>query len=623
MCGIVGIVDIRGENRIDEDILSAMALAIAHRGPEKIAFFRHPNVGFGFVRLSIIDLENGMQPMFNEEHTITSICNGEVYDYLEIRHELLNKGHKFRTQSDCELIPHLYEEYGEAMLNQMEGQFAFALFDERRSRLFAARDGFGIAPFFYTISDGLFIFGSEIKAILAHPYVKREVDMIGLDQIFSFPGLISPRTMFRNIYSLPAGHYLTVDIGNLPKTVSYWDLSYPKAGEVNIEADEHCIAERLNELMLRSVRRRLLANVPVGLYLSGGLDSSYIAALARHIEPMTKRHSFSIDFPERELSEFKYQRLMSRHISSVHHSRLWDRSDIASNLQRIIYHCECPLKETYNTAAIALSESVRENGLKVVLTGQGADELFGGYIGYRFDQFRSVGKNRLGSASPEEAAMREHLWGDSEFFYEKDQVAFQTVKHSLYSNRVKEAYDTYNCLEHFVVNKKRLQELAPLHRRSYIDFKLRLCDHLLGDHGDRMTFANSIEARHPFLDREVVDFIRQIPPELKLRQYDEKYILKLAASKLIPNAIIRREKTGFASPGSPCLLVQNIEYIDELLSTERIRRDGYFNPQTIEQLKKEYSCPGFRINVPFETDLLAVVITFGIFLDTFDLPRLG
>jgi asparagine synthase (glutamine-hydrolysing) len=622
MCGIAGLMDLRGGRRIDAEVLRKMTNVLVHRGPDSDGYFIDENVALGFRRLSIIDLESGDQPLYNEDRFAVIVCNGEIYNYRQLRSEAVARGHVFQTESDVETLVHLYEDEGIGLLNSINGQFAFALYDKRERTLFLARDHFGINPLYYTVIDGLLIFASEIKAILQHPLAPREVDLTGLDQVFSFPGLVSPRTLFKGIESLKSGHYLRVNGSGLKQT-EYWDLDYPKAGEVAADRPERFYVERLTELFSQSVSYRLQADVPVGFYLSGGLDSSMVAAAIRQASPNIQRHSFSIGFTEKEICESKYQTLMSEHVDSRHHSIIFDWPEIADNLKAMIYHSECPVKETYNTCSMALSKAASSNGITVILTGEGADELFAGYVGYRFDQSGLRGSSNGDMAAILEEEIRERLWGDADLFYETDQYAFREVKCALYSSSLNEVFDEFDCLNFELVNKDRLKDRHPIHQRSYLDFKLRLSDHLVTDHGDRMSMVNSVEARYPFLDIDLVEFSKQIPPELKLNELTEKYILRKVAEGLVPPEIINREKYGFHAPGSPYLLRQNIEWINDLLSFERIKKQGYFNPHTIELLKKKYTKTGFRLNLPFENDLLMIVLSFGIFLETFDLPSLN
>jgi len=622
MCGIVGYIDLRGEGRIDREQLARMTDTIHYRGPDSCGYFVAQNIGLGFRRLSIIDLLSGDQPIYNEDGSIVLICNGEIYNHLELRQQLVKQGHTFATKSDVEVLLHLYEEEGEDFVKKLNGQFAFALYDRKNNKLLLARDHFGINPLFYTIVDGLFIFASEIKAILEHPSVPREVDLTGLDQVFSFPGLVSPRTMVRGISSLKSGHRITVNRTGVA-VAEYWDLDYPKLGESSYDKPESYYIDELEEILFRSVKLRLQADVPVGFYLSGGLDSSLIAAAIGKVSNGYRRHSFSVSFTDKEFCEREYQRQVARHVNSAHHEIMFDESEVIQRLSSMIYHCECPVKETYNTCSMALSEAVKRNGIKVVLTGEGADEWFAGYVGYRFDSLRARQAKKADAESTFENKIREQVWGDKNVVYEVNLTSLQQQNTELYSHQIKDHFEEFNCLNNELVNRDRLAGRHILHQRSYLDFKLRLTDHLLADHGDRMALANSVEARYPFLDKDLVEFARTIPPDLKLRGFTEKYILKRIAERFIPKNVVDREKFGFRAPGSPFLLKQNVEWINDLLSYERIRRQGYFNPTVVESLKTRYSTPGFRLNFPFESDFLNVVLTHGIFLDLFKMPNFG
>ncbi len=622
MCGICGIFDMEGKKRIDEAVIGKMAETLHHRGPDGRQHYKEGNLGLGFTRLSIIDLEGGMQPLFNEDQTLVVICNGEIFNYLELREELLARGHRFKTKTDVEVLLHLYEEKETQFLNRLNGQFSFAIYDFKKQQLFCARDHFGVLPFHYTMVNGLFIFGSEIKALLQHPEVKREVDPVGLDQVFSFPGLISPRTVFKNIKSLENGHYLLVKGPGQITDKEYWDVIYPERDQMPPNKGEKYYIERLDELITQSVRLRLRSDVPVGLYISGGLDSTITSAMAKKLTPQENRFSFGIDFLEKEISESKWQRIVSDFVKSHHHEILFRFTDISTRLRKAIYHCECPIKESYNTCSLALSEAVRAKNIKVVLTGEGADEFFAGYVGYRFDKIRQMQPQQITPDTPFEEEFRQKLWGDKKFFYEKNKYAFGKVRRELYSEAINRIMNEVDCLNHFVVNKERLKNRDHLQRRSYLDYKLRLTDHLISDHGDRMAMANSVEARYPFLDKDLVEFAATIPSDLKLNEFQEKYILKemAKAKRLIPDEIIKREKFGFVAPGSQYLLKRNIEYINDLLSYETIKRQGFFNPDTVEKLKKQYTAEGFTLNMPFDSDLLIIVLTHGILLEEFRLP---
>jgi asparagine synthase (glutamine-hydrolysing) len=622
MCGVVGFVDMRSERKPDQELLVRMTDKLIHRGPDSAGYFVDHCVALGFRRLSIIDLESGDQPIYNEDGSVVLLCNGEIFNYRELKKVLIEKGHSFRTNSDVEVLLHLYEEHGLDFLDKINGQFAFVIYDRKNRRLFLARDHFGINPLYYTIVDGLFIFASEIKAILEHPQVRREVDLTGLDQTLSFPGLVSPRTMFKGIESLKSGHYIVVENAEI-SVREYWDLDYPPLGVSSQRKSENEYIDELKALLTRSVEYRLQSDVPVGFYLSGGLDSSLIGALINQLAPDTRRHSFSIGFTDVDISETKHQRLMAEFTRSIHNEIIFDWPEIVKRLSQMIYHCECPVRESYNTCSMALSAAAKNAGVKVILTGEGADELFAGYVGYRFDSFRDRESKSYDLETALEDELREKLWGDRDFFYEKAHLAVREVKQTLYSARVNELYPEFDCFNHGLINKERLRGRHPLHQRSYLDFRLRLSDHLISDHGDRMTLANSVEGRYPFLDIDLVEFSTRIPPDLKLHNYIEKYILKRVAGDLLPREIVKREKFGFHAPGSAYLLQHGIEWINDMVSHERIKRQGYFNPDVIDRLRAEYTQSGFKLNLPFEDDLLIIVLTFGIFLDTFNLPNLN
>ncbi|UII33621.1 asparagine synthase (glutamine-hydrolyzing) [Fulvivirga ulvae] len=617
MCGICGFVKNTATTLTDREIIQRMNQKLIHRGPDAQDVMLYENLAFGFTRLSIIGLNNGMQPISNEDDSVTLICNGEIFNYVELREELWKKGHAFKTDTDVEVLVHLYEEHGVEFINKLNGQFAFALYDKKRRRLICARDHLGIIPFFYTLVNGHFIFASEIKAILEHPQVSSSVDLTGLDQVMTFPGLISPRTMFDNIQSLENGHYLIYDNQGQLSVHEYWDLDYPTLDQMTDGKPESEYIEAIEEVFNTSLKYRLRADVPSAVYLSGGLDSSMIASMVNRNYPDSIKEAFSIDFTDPLYSESYYQKLVASENNMNLNQKVFQYEDISDRLIKSIYHSECPIKETYNTASLSLSESVRNKNIKVILSGEGADEFFAGYVGYRFDKMREE-KLVSTEACESEKALRESLWGDRDFLYERNYLEFDDIKRSLYSDGVNENFDKINCLKNgFPLNKERVHNRHILHKRAYIDYKLRLVDHLVSDHGDRMGMANSVEVRYPFLDKDLIELSTKIPPDLKLSDFTEKYILRQMGSKYVSREILDREKFHFIAPGSPFLLQQNIEYINDLLSYDLIKKQGYFNPDMIEHLKKKYGQKGYTINAPYENDLLIVVITFGIMLDLF------
>ncbi len=617
MCGICGFVKFSedGLSQNDYGILEKMSHSLLHRGPDAQNNQLIDNVAFGFTRLSIIGLENGMQPIFNEDQNIVLVCNGEIFNYLELKNELVRKGHKFRTETDIEVILHLYEEYGMKFLNKLNGQFGFVLFDRRRKLIFCVRDQLGIIPLFYTNVQNTFIFGSEVKALLQHPLVKAEVDKVGLDQVITFPGLISPRTMFENIHSVENGHYLEIDRKGNIQNHEYWDL--PVEESLGIELSEKEYLEKLQDVYENAIKVRLRSDVETGFYLSGGIDSSMIGIKATELAKTSRQKAFSITFPDAMISEEQFQQIAANKCRADLHQKTFYNNDISDNLRKAILHCECPIKESYNTASLSLSKLVRENELKVILSGEGADEFFAGYVGYRFDKMRSMGLNH-NSVSDREKIIRNKIWGNTDFLYETNFSDLEKLKKQLYSKDLRGAFNDINCLNHYVIDKQKLVGRDAIGRRSYVDYKLRLVDHLISDHGDRMAMANSVEIRYPFLDKNLIELATTIPSDYKLNDFTEKYILKkLAAENNVPTEIINREKFGFVAPGSPFLLRNNIEYIEDILSYETIKRQGVFDPDHIERLKKMYRKDDFNVNVPFETDFLMIVITFGIFMEHF------
>lgn len=622
MCGITGIIDFSGNAPINQEILMAMADKLIHRGPDDYGYHVENQVGFGFRRLSIIDLEHGNQPFYSDDKSVVCICNGEIYNYRELREDLIKRGHVFKTTCDVEVLIPAYLEFGIDFVKKLNGQFAIAIFDKNRQSLFLARDHVGIAPLFYTVKNNMLVFGSEIKAILEHPGVERAVDVKGLDQIFTFPGVCSPTTLFKGIHSLKPGHFLHVRPGGVSEH-EYWDLDYPVESDERMSDDDYI--DRLDELLQAAVGDRLNADVPVGYYLSGGLDSSLIAGLIHKVSPGNDRQSFSIAFEDQEHDERRYQQMLAERFNALRHEQVFDWGKVNERLRDAVYYSETPLKETYNTCSLALSELVRKNDIKVILTGEGADEIFAGYVGYRFDEVRAsaVGESDGGVDVALENQERVRLWGDKNFFYEKNYHELREIKTSVYSKAIREHYADYDSVRDDLVDKTKLFNRHPIHKRSYIDFKLRLADHLLADHGDRVSYRNSIEARYPFLDIRLIEFAKTLPPRLKLNGLIEKYIVRKVAERYVPPEIASREKFHFVAPGSPALLAQKIDWVEDLLSDETIRRQGYFDPETVRSIKRMYQRKGFKLNLPFDTDLMIIILTFGIFLQEFDMPNLN
>jgi asparagine synthase (glutamine-hydrolysing) len=594
-----------------------MAAALRHRGPDEGGDFAAPGVALGFTRLSIIDLATGNQPHSNASGEIVSIVNGEIYNHRELRADLEARGHRLRTRCDVEVVVHLYEEYGLDFATRLNGQFAFALYDVRAHRLILGRDQTGIVPLFHTRVGDTLLFGSEIKALLAHSGTKRRLNLRALDQILTFPGMRSPTTMFEGIDALPPGHLLIADAAGT-RLRQYWDLVYPTdPAPAPANADDH--VGQLDALLRAAVGRRLVADVPVGLYLSGGLDSSLIGALARQAAPEQVLHSFSITFPDAAIDERAAQRTMAAALGTIHHEIEFSPAEIGRRLRDAVIAAEAPLKESYNTCSLALSQLVRDSGHKVVLSGEGADELFGGYVGYRLDAAGEPRGVAEGLEAMLEDELRGELWGDPGFFYERDYALFRDTKASLYSADVAARLADFDATRERALDHARMIGRHRLHQRSYADFKLRMADHLLADHGDRVAYAHSVEARFPFLDADLIDFMTRVPPGLLVRDGTEKWLLRQVALRHLPPALARREKFGFVAPGAACLLQQGIDWVEELLAPETIRRHNIFNPEMVQRLRTRQREGGARPNTTFDTDLLMLVLTCGLFMDAFGL----
>jgi len=623
MCGIAGTFDLRpGGQEPPVELLEALTEPFAYRGPDEAGYHTGPGVGLAVRRLAIMDPEHGQQPMYGPGSDVVSVCNGEIYNHRELRKTLEASGHVFRTRCDVEVLVPMYRQFGTGFVEQLNGQFAFAVYDRERHRLVLGRDQMGITPLFYTRCGDTLVFASEIKGILQYPGVAREVDLEGLDQMMTFPGLTSPRTMFKGIQSLPPGYILVAEDGRI-EVRCYWDIDFPPADETASGRSGDDAAEELEAILMRVVERRLQADVPVGLYISGGLDSSLVAALVGKLST-ERRHSFSIRFPSQDIDEGGFQGMVVDRVGTQHHETLFDSDAIGERLRDIVFHAETPLRESYNTCSLALSALVHGNGMKVVLTGEGADELLGGYVGYRLDTERG----EQGGGLPDVQALlerewQETFWGAPGFLYEREYVAHRETRQALYSDAVNAQFADLDCTRRPILDTAKLAKLHPFHRRSYVDCKMRLADHLLADHGDRVAYANSVEARYPYLDLDLVDFVSRLSPELLLKDGQEKALLRRVGRRHLPGEIPQRGKFAFVAPGTPLLLQAGTEWVADMLSREQVARWGYFNPDTVERLKRRYSRPGFDLSTTFEDDWLMLVLTFGILLETFELPALG
>ncbi|MCM1542164.1 MAG: asparagine synthase (glutamine-hydrolyzing) [Blautia sp.] len=609
MCGICGIYNLENKEAVDGKILNGMLDAIRHRGPDGSGSLVLEHVALGFVRLSFLDLEGGMQPIWNENRTIAMVCNGEIFNYQELRRQLMEKGHSFSTKTDVEVILHLYEEEGLEFPRLLNGQFAIALYDGERRQLLLVRDQIGICPLYYTHSQGRLLFASEVKSILEYPGVERRLNLKAVDQLMNFPGIVAPQTFFKNIYSLEPGHMLKISEASGVQDMEYWDLSYPEADDLG----EAYYTERLRELLKKAISRRLTADVPIGFYISGGLDSSVVACyIGKYL--LNSTYSFSAEIGEGELNESRFQQLVRERVQSRHYSVSVAEAEIWSHLEQVVYHAEAAVKESYDVAAFLLSRLVQDSPAKAVLTGQGSDEFFYGYVGYMVDLFREMQKGKM---SREECACNERLWGDPFFRFERDHPKIREIHHQVYSANIRGELKHFSAIAESPVRVEKLKGMSAQQRRSYIDHKLRLSEHLLGEHGDRMFFSHSVEGRHPFLDRELLDFVVTIPDRYKLNGVNEKYILKKAAEGIVPDEIVKRRKFPFQAPGMSAMIKNSAEipYLEEGL----LKKYDVFDTDYVNHMKQVYRQDGFKLMGAYEIDYLLIVMTVTMLCERYSL----
>lgn len=611
MCGICGVFNMQNRNQTNPGLIRKMLEKIRHRGPDGENLYAKENVCLGFNRLSFIDLStDGMQPFVNEDETVAMVCNGEIFNFRELKEELLAKGHIFRSGTDTEVVIHLYEEYGTEFPKKLNGQFAAAIYDDKKKQLVLVRDYVGVSPLFYSVFDGRMIFASEVKAILEYPGIPRKLNMKAVDQLMNYPGgAISPETFFQDINSLRPGHMLICTEQEV-RDEEYWDIIYPLETE---DLGEDYYVERLREFLKASISRRLIADVPIGFYISGGLDSSVVACYVGKFM-LDSHYSFSAEIGDGDLDESRFQKIVKECVNSKHYNVRITEKEIWDNLPSVIYHAESAVKESYDVAAFLLSKLVSGSPAKAVLTGQGSDEFFCGYIGYTVDQFRKMQKGKM---TKEECEVNERLWGDPYFRFERNHAEIRKIHKQIYSERMRGAVEEFSAFAESPVNVKRLEGLSDAKRRSYIDAKLRLADHLLGEHGDRMIFSHSVEGRHPFLDKELLEFVFTMPDKYKLNGANEKYILKKAGEGIVPEEILKRRKFPFQAPGMSSMIKKASQ--TDFLSDDLIRKYDVFDLEKIRQLKSLYMQEDFKLMGAYEIDYLLIALTVTMLCEQYHL----
>jgi asparagine synthase (glutamine-hydrolysing) len=603
MCGICGTVQHKGVGA-DLHLLERMLGAIRHRGPDDCGFHIDGAVGFGHARLSIIDIAGGHQPMPDEQRSSWITFNGEIFNYLELTEELVRKGHRFRSHSDTEVILHLYQEEGERCVEHLNGQWAFAIWDAPRQRLFLSRDRLGVRPLYYTQTRDKFLFASEIKALLACPEITRELDLHSLDQIFTFWAALPPRTPFKNIHQLPPGHSMIVQNGQI-RVWRYWQLDYEPDIELGKESEEE-LAEKLLSLLQDATRVRLRADVPVGAYLSGGLDSTFVTALAKKLVGHRLK-TFSVSFDDPQFDESIHQQEAARFLETEHYDVHCSIQDIARVFPEVIWHAEQPMLRTAPAPLFILSKLVREHGFKVVLTGEGADETMGGYDIFKETKIRRFWHRQPHSACRPLLLHRLYPYMESiqrqssaylANFFRIDEGApgpffshlprWQlTAKAKLFfSAAVKSDLSGYDA----TADLRRLLPECYYSYESFLQAQLLetyflLPGYILSSQGDRVAMAHAVEGRFPFLDYRVVEFAAKLPIRMKMKVLQEKYLLKRCAEGLIPRSVQARPKQPYRAPDALCFVQpESREYVDALLSEDGLRRYGVFDPGPVAKL---------------------------------------
>ncbi len=617
MCGIVGIVHSKESESVDTSLLRSMNASLKHRGPDDEGYWIQGNVGLAMRRLSIIDLEGGHQPISNEEGNIWTVFNGEIYNFLELREELIQKGHRFKTRSDTETIVHLYEEEGEAFVERLRGMFAMAVWDNRSQKLLLYRDRVGIKPLHYWSRNGTLVFASEIKAILEVPEVGQEISASALSDYLSFLYIPAPQTIYREIFKLPPGHLLRCQGGEL-KISSYWDFSYREEHGLR-ESDW---IERLREKLDESVRSHLVSDVPVGAFLSGGTDSSSVVAWMsrRRAEPV---RTYSIGFSDDRLNELGYAGEVARYFGTDHHEKMVE-VDAFELLPKIISGFDEPFADSSALPTYLVSEFAREE-VKVALSGDGGDELFAGYLWTRkeawLEQYRRVPlalRNRIESLILREGyePLREmSAWSSLQrFFFDarlhpsesfaRRSMSFQPwMKADLFQPWVREELGGEESLKLVRSYFERGAAQTVMEKLLYLDSKIYLPDDLLTK-VDRMSMAHSLEVRVPLLDHELIELVATIPFSLKLRGKTTKYILKQAMKGLVPPRVLKQRKQGFSIPIQRWFREELADFSEELLLQEKSAGRRFFQADYLKWLLDEHRHGRQR----FGTQLYALVV---------------
>ena len=634
MCGITGWANLEARARPPEgaeDMLRSMCDRMTHRGPDSEGYFIDNGVALGMRRLAIIDLLTGEQPVLNEDRSVAVVLNGEIYNYRELRDDLEARGHTFRSASDTEVLPHLYEEYGRDMVQHLNGMFAFALWDDERRRLFIARDRFGEKPLYWGVFGRTLLFASEPKVLLAHPAVRPDLNLNALRQYLSFDYVPAPLSIYEGINKLPAAHHLTLEDGRV-EVRRYWQLSY-KLREPVPSVNE--AASQLRDLLEDSVRMRLVSDVPLGVLLSGGIDSSMVTALAVRASSETVK-TFSIAFAEGSFDESQYARRVAQFLGTDHHEERFSATLAANLVGEIGAWMDEPMSDPSLVPTYLLSRFTRKH-VTVALGGDGGDEIFAGYpmyFGHRMARAYEMIPRRLRTglveplvnalpvktknlsfdyrarrfiaASHYDEVARHHVWFGSFTPGDQEELLTDEVKRASDADIYRDARRMFaEC------DSADLTECM-----QSLDTQLYLAEDILTK-VDRASMAVSLEVRAPYLDPRVAEFAASLPSRYKLHGYTSKYILKRAAKDLVPSFVWRRGKKGFGVPFAKWLKAELRPLARDLLSPERLRRGGLFNPEYVAKLQDEH-----ERGVANHRKLLWTLLSFELWRESFvETPR--
>ena len=617
MCGVAGYVGYVADGTA---LLAEMAGAIAHRGPDGEGISVFPQAGLAHRRLAIVDLSNGQQPMVSENGRFVISFNGEIFNHVELRRDLEAQGHRFRTTTDTEVILHLFDRLGERCLSLLNGDFALAIWDTLRERMVLARDRMGVRPLFHTRHRGTMYFASEVKALLKVPGLEATLDTKALDQILTLWAPIAPRTAFQNIFELEPATYAVIDRNGMT-TTPYWKLEFPDHGDYAGATAE----EELDDLLTDAVRLRLRADVEVGCYLSGGLDSSLVAAIACSLDTQPLQ-TFAIAFESREHDESHFQDIMAGHLGTRHVQTLITSGDIAADFPDVVRHMERPVIRSAPAPLYALARLVRSNGIKTVLTGEGADEIFAGYDLFKEAKVRRFCARQPGSRfrpllfrklypylpnlsrqTPEYLSaffMAGSADVDDPLFSHRSRFRSTSSTKMFFSKDVRGALAGYDAAEEMTsLLPSDFRRWHPLNQAQYLETRFLLPGYILSSQGDRMAMAYGIEGRFPFLDHRLMEFAARLHPEQKLKGLDEKHVLRGMARKMLPKEISDRRKQPYRAPDTEAFVGgATHEFVEAALGAESVRRFGIFDPVTVEKLHRKCATgapSGFRDNAAF------------------------